>query len=270
MLSRALKMAFWVMYDHLGKLLVANLVWASAVAVPGVLGLSVLASGEPGAGLFIALPLLILSGVILLPVMTAGLAHMAKELIDSRDGSLGDFFRGIRLYWRKAAALGILYWTAAICLGTSVWFYAIHLRDSVPWLGYALSAAALWCLIFLALTGMLLLPALVQKKEGILGTLKLAALLVVDNPLFSAGLAIHFLIIAGLSIMPPFLFLVSGSLGMVLATSAYEMLARKYAHQQALAEGHLSPATKADAIFRDEQDDYLNRGLRDALFPWKG
>lgn len=270
MLSRTLKMAFWVMYDHLGKLLIANLIWAAVVAAPGVLGLSVLATGEPGAALFFGLPLLALSVAVLLPIMTAGLAHMAKELIDSRDGSLGDFFRGIRLYWRKAAALGILYWAAAGCLGTSVWFYAIQLRSSVPWLGYAISAAALWGLLFMGLMGLLLMPALVQKKAGVFATLKLTALLVLDNPLFSVGLAIHFLIVAGLSIMPPFLFLATGSLSAVLATCAYEILARKYARKQALAEGHLSTLSKTAVDFGDEQDDYLNRGLRDALFPWKG
>ncbi|MCX5758027.1 MAG: hypothetical protein NTU83_05900 [Candidatus Hydrogenedentes bacterium] len=258
------------MYDHLGKLLVANLIWAVVVGVPGVLGLSALATGDRGAMVMLGLPLLTLSGAILLPIMTAGLAHMAKELIDTRDGSLGDFFRGIRLYWRRAASLGIVYWAITACLASSVWFYASQLRSSVPWLGYAISAAALWGLIFMGLMGLMLMPALVQKKEGVFGTLKLAALLVLDNPLFSAGLAVQFIIIAGLSIMPPFLFLASGSLGAVLATSAYEILARKYAHKQALAEGHVFPLTKNGVEFGDEEDDYLNRGFRDALFPWKG
>jgi hypothetical protein len=62
----------------------------------------------------------------------------------------------------------------------------------------------------------------------------------------------------------------------VLATSAYEMLARKYAaleaHQAAEAAGAVPAAalSKADQIREDAKDDYLNRGFRDFLFPWKG
>ena len=42
MLGRTLKMAFWVTYDHIGKLILANLMWSLVVFVPGLLGVTAL------------------------------------------------------------------------------------------------------------------------------------------------------------------------------------------------------------------------------------
>ena len=271
-------------YDHLGKLILANLVWSLALILPGVLGLAALNSGEPTLGLMIGVPMALLVLGALLPVMSAGLAHMAKELIDTRDGSLRDLFAGIRLYWRRAIGVGFSFVLATVTLSVSVWFYATKLRDVAPWVGYAISGLALWCLAFVMLMAMLVLPALVQKKAPLVATLKLSALLVVDNPLFCIGLAIQFIALAGLSLIPPVFFLFSGSLAMVLASSAYEELARKYARLGAakrgedtagaelgLGKAHLRGPSRQDPLLADEEeDDYLNRGFRDFLFPWKG
>ena len=112
MLSRTLRMTFWVMYDHLGKLVLANLVWAFAVLVPGIVGMTAFMTGDPGTILVIGVPAAILMFGITLPVTTAGLAHMVKELIDTRDGSFLDLFAGMRLYWRRSIGVGVLYLVA--------------------------------------------------------------------------------------------------------------------------------------------------------------
>jgi uncharacterized membrane protein YesL len=158
-----------------------------------------------------------------------------------------------------------------------VWFYADKLRDIAPWLGYAISALALWCLVLLALTYILAVPALVQKNARVAEALKLATMLVLDNPIFCVGLGIQFFALAGLSLIPVFFLLFSGAATAVLASSAYEMLARKYAAIQEDRTGVSASARpihvisrKGVLVFDDANDDYLNRGLRDALFPWKG
>ena len=43
-------------------------------------------------------------------------------------------------------------------------------------------------------------------------------------------------------------------------------LSRKYA----AVEAHGDAPGRARVAFGDEEDDYLNRGIRDFLFPWKG
>jgi hypothetical protein len=257
MLGRTLKMAFWVTYDHVGKLILANLVWFLGFATPAAAGYIVLVAGNGTMRLFVALPLLVLSLGVVLPALTAGLAHMVKELIDTHDGSFGDLFRGIRIYWRRAAAIGLIYLFGSVSLATSAWFYAAKLHNGLAWIGYGLSALAAWGLAFALVSSLLAMPALVQKKEGVAATLKLTAVLVLANPFFAAGLALQVLGFTVLAVvMTPLLPLIYGAEVTVLASSAYELLARKYA-----AQGQAP---------KDEDDDYLNRGFRDFLFPWKG
>jgi len=264
MLGRALKMAFWVTYDHLGKLLLANLFCALILLVPGYVAYAAALRGDPAAALLAGVGVAVLTLGVLLPVMAAGLAHLAKELIDTRDGSLRTFFTGMRRYAGRAAGLGLVYVLAAGCLVTSVWFYASRLGARIPWLGYALSALALWGLVFAGLTALLCIPALVQKGGGVWSTVKLSGLLVLDNPLFCVGLAIHVAILGVFCLLPPVFLLLSMAPVMVLLSSGYEMLARKYAALEARGGAGTEPA------FDEDTDDYLNRGFRDFLFPWKG
>lgn len=219
MLARAMKMAFWVTYDHLGKLIVASLLWALPVGVCLFFSVTALLTRDPLIALTIGLPASVIGLGVALPVLTAGLCHMAKILIDTRDGSVSDMFRGIYLYWRAALALGLLYLIAATCLATSVWFYASKLRDTAPWLGYAISGLSLWGLIFVVLTGILVIPTLVQKRDGVWGTVRLTALIVLDNPLFVLGVALQ---LAGVTVLAgvitPVFFFIYGGLVCVLVT----------------------------------------------------
>ena len=269
MLSRTLKMAFWVCYDHLGKLIVVNLFSMLVLAAPGMVTWTAVASGDAAVVAWIGLPALFLMTGVLGPALAAGLAHMAKELIETRDGSVRTFFRGLRQFGLRAVGVGLCYSLAASCLAVSTWFYATRLGTAMPWLGYLLSAVALWCLIGLGLSALLAMPALVQKRAGGGGTLKLSGLLMLDNPWFCIGLTLHVGMLGVFAVVPPILMLFSIAPAVVLVTSGYEMLSRKYAAaatQEALATGPLRPAV----VFNDAEDDYLNRGFRDFLFPWKG
>lgn len=276
MLNRALRMAFWVMYDHLGNLLIANVLWSIALLVPGFLAIASVTTGDPRIALAIGAPLGALTLGVLAPAASVGLAQLAKALIDTGDGTLSEMFAGIRDYWRRAAVIGVFYVVGGSCLFVSSWFYAAQLRDTAPWLGYGLSALAAWGLVFLGLMAMLVFPALVQRKVSAFRTLKLTALLVLDNPLFCLGLAVQFAVLAAASLMPPVFLFLSGSLGMTLSSSAYEMLARKYAAVRMSRTGE-APARpihvvsrQGKLVFDDSEDDLLNRGFRDFLFPWKG
>lgn len=267
MLGRTLKMAFWVTYDHAGKLILANLIWFLAFAVPGSLGWAAFVGGDASMRWFMALPCGVFAFGIAMPTASAGLAHMVKILIDTRDGALGDMFRGMRAYGVRASGIGCLFLFALSSLATSAWFYASRLRDTLPWLGYGLSALAVWALVVVMLAGLYLMPALVQKKGGIGATVKLAGLLVLANPLFTLGLAIQLAAWTAVAlVLSPVLPLLYGAVAVVLVSSAYEMLARKYAAAEAIVQGTTPEAVAA----QDEQDDYLNRGVRDFLFPWKG
>lgn len=265
MLTRALKMAFWILYDHLGKLMVANFVWAISIAIPGSVAATAVFYGEPPIKIWIGAPAATVAVGIILPVLSVGLAHLMKVLIDRKDGSLSDFLDGIRRFGWKASRLGLLYTGAMVCFGTSVWFYATKLQASAPFVGYLVSAIAFWCLAFVALSAQFALPALVQKREGIAATLKLSALLLLDNPVLAAGVAFQIAVLTVLTApIWPLFFVIYGAAVMALVSSAYELMARKYAVAAARSDGSVELPP------RDEDDDYLNRGVRDVFFPWKG
>jgi len=275
MFPRAIKMAFWVYYDHLGKLIIANVMLSLAVLLPGSFAMAALASGDAGLRLFVGVPLLVLTLGVVWPLMAAGLAHMLRILIETRDGSLRDFFDGMRLFGARAAGLGMLFVALFTGLAVCVWFYATKLAE-FPWLGYGLAAVAMWGLVFTALASLYAIPALVQKKAGVFASLRLASLLALDNPRFTIGIALHALFIAIVSAAPPVLFFLSGSALLTLVSAAYEMLARKYAALQFERDGAVPPhpihtvSHGGKLVFDDAGDDYLNRTFRDFLFPWKG
>ena len=279
MLGRALKMAFWISYDHLGKLLVASLFWSLAAGIPGMVGWAALASEYREVRLVLGFPATALALVVFLPISSAGIAHMVKEFIDTRDGSVRTMFSGMREYGLRAFLIGVCYVLATTCLAVSVWFYASWLGNRMPLLGYSLSALALWCLAFVLVTSLLVMPTLVQKKAGVFSTLKLTALIVLDNPFTCIGLVIQILALTALSVLiVPLFFFLYGGVVITLSTSAYEMFARKYAAVEAAMNAQedtacLRGVTKpraTDGVPDEEHDEYLNRGLRDFLFPWKG
>lgn len=269
MWPRTLKMAFWLGYDHLGKLVVSN-VLAMAVWFP----MALVAYGFGRSGFMLGAGVAVVVAVVVWMVAAAGMAFMIKEWIDTRDGSLRGFFTGIRHFGKRAAALALLYCALAFVLLLNVWFYASRVGPSVPWLGYGMSALALWALAALALTAVLAVPALVQKQAGVWPTLKLTVLLVLDNPLFCVLLALHLVTMVAACAAPPVLVFFSLGPQVALASAGYEMLARKYAaleaQRVAQAEGRRARTWPECLAAMDAGDDYLCRGFQDLLFPWKG
>ncbi len=268
MLHRVLKMAFWVCFDHLGKLLVANVLSFALVLVPLLAAWWLAGHSNPVTAVVVAGSAAGLSFVVALPVCMAALAAMMKELIETRDGSLRTFVTGLRRFAPRAVGLGGVFMAAEALFATSVWFYSSRFGGAMPVLGFGLSALALWAMFFTGLMALFAAPALVQKNGGIFATLRLSALLVLDNPLLTVGMVVALLPLLLACMAPPVIMLFSIAPMMAVVSSAYEMLSRKYAAVEAHKARGLAGAPRVD--YGDENDDYLNRGFRDFLFPWKG
>jgi uncharacterized membrane protein YesL len=266
MLSRSLKMAFWVIYDHTGKLILASLLWSLVPAIPLYFAWLSLMSQDPVLMLATGLPCVAAAFGVALPLMSTGMAHLIKVLIDKRDGEFRDFFRGIALHWRRTIAIGAMYAAASACLAASALFYPAFFNDASPLFGYCIGAAAIWCLAFLGLSAMYVAPAIVQRNGTARETVRIAAMICLANPVLTLGLAAQILLIGIVSLaMLPLFIALFGAIAMALASSAYELLSRKYARIAAEKNG----GDAMVAILDDSQDDYLNRGFRDFLFPWK-
>jgi hypothetical protein len=269
MLARAIKMSFWVVYDHLGKLLLVNIFAAIMLAAPVVAASAVLARNSQGYALIFAALLCVVPISVFLPLIQAGLVWMIKVLIEKHDGGVALFFVGMKRFGPRAAAIALLYLLLSACLLSSAWFYGIRMGARVPLVGYGLSAIALWTQFFLLMTAPLALPALIHKDQGVFATMKLAALLTLDNPFMALGLLAHITVLTLLAIMPPVFVFCSVAPIAALQGSAYELLSRKYAAIQAHKESGKDGKEKLVIDFGDDDDEYLCRGFRDLLFPWK-
>lgn len=266
-------MAFWVMFDHLGILLAVNVLGMLVVLPVGWAGYVTLVSGGVTMFLVVGAPVLVVGWGIGGAVWAAGVAHMVKECLDTREGSLWTFFQGLRIFGGAASRLGLSIAAAWAGLAANVWFYAVKVGETVPWIGYGLSAAALWGLVVMVLAALYSFPALVQKKTGAWAALKLSLLLVLDNPVFSVFVAAGMVAWTACSVFPPALLLFPIAPGLVWVSCAYEMLSRKYAAIEAQRAGEtagkpVKPWRERLAEW-DTKDDYLNRGFRDLLFPWR-
>lgn len=271
MLHRTLKMAFWVFYDHLGKLLLANLISVVIMASPLVVAHILLIRWATGhVSQVLSLGIALLASCLGVPLAFAGLYALVRELIDTRDGTLATYFSGMRRYGIKMVALSVLYMFVSACLVSSIIFYATHPPFNSPFVGYSISALALWIQLFLLVSLVFAGPAAIYKSQGILTIIKFAIVLALDNPLFALNLVGILALLALVGLLPPILVFFLFTWLAVVQCSAYELLSRKYNAIQAALQAGTYDKKNVQIDFGDENDEYLCRNFRDFLFPWKG
>lgn len=253
MLHRALKMWFWVTYDHLGRVLLLNVL--CMVPVLALIGLAASLGGLRGL-------LIVFTALFLLPCMClAALGHVARGLIEQHEAPVALFLDGLRRFALPGLLLGLLFGAVmAVGLG-GAYYYLFVLARPAPGYAYPLAAVCLWGAACAGAALNLALPALAQKRAGTLAAARTGVLLLADNPVYALGVALHAVALIALGLAPPAFLAFSIVPLAVLQGAAYEMLARKYAAP--LVDG------KRRIVFSDAEDDYLNRGLRDFFFPWK-
>ncbi len=258
MFGRSLRMAFWIYYDHLGTFVALNLLVALVMAAPVWMAGAALLSGDPALWVTVGLPLYFLVTGILWPLGLVGVLAYARQRIDERSGSFGDFFAGVRRHGVQAVLVGSAYAVAVAGLLFGMWFYAVRVGASAPWAGIVLSGVAGWALVLLLPTAPWALTAVVFRRCGAGMALRLGAGLAFGHPGLSLALSLGTGVLLLLALSPPGFLLLTVAPVAVWWAAAYEILARQYA----VAGGQ-------PLAWNDANDDYLNRGWSDLLFPWK-
>jgi hypothetical protein len=263
---RAVKMAFWVVYDHLGLLILANVSCVAVLLPPAAILWAALFSGDPVLHWMVGVPASAAILAVALPISVVAIACISKSFLASEEAGYRCFMRGAREFSLPAVALGMMATMTACVLLISVWFYAERGRAGWGWIGYGLSATALWALAAMGLATAWALPALVHKKTGVWAAWKLGLLLTLGNPVYSVSVVVLATLFwaATLVVLPLAVFF---SISPVVAffCCAYEVLARKYAAVESVGLSQW----RAKMAEQDKDDFYLNRGFRDFLFPWK-
>ncbi len=199
LLRPAFTRALWSTYDHIGLLVLANLIWA-ALCLP----------------------------VVTAPASTAGLFHLTRKISKGEEVSLRDFFRGFRLHFLPALKLGVVDLAALLLLWVNVDFYS-HLSGAATIPGMVLAAAMVWVAAFFLLMHAHLYPLMVEGDTALRQLLRRSALLTLDNLAFTVGITVQAIALSVLCVITGAgLLLLNGSLVAVLLVTGHDELRRKY------------------------------------------
>ncbi|MBT4499364.1 MAG: hypothetical protein HOC74_16670 [Gemmatimonadetes bacterium] len=179
-----LRRFLWVAYDHLGGLVLFNLVWTGLSLPWLLLGALLLGAGsEMGGGRGLAAVLMALELVLVSPP-TLLLFLAARRWVREEEVGFGQLLAEWRRFAWRAQALGILTIGATCALVVNVFFY----HQFASWVGLALSGLMLWFLLGVALIGLYLFPVLIAQEGSVWQTIRQSFLLVIDNVRLSLGL----------------------------------------------------------------------------------
>ena len=175
----------WAIYDHLGGLVLVNLLW-SGLSLPWfalgglVLTLSWGGSGPLAAAVHVAGAIVALEIVLIAPpgvvFFVAGARWAKGESVNWQ--ALWTEFTSCFL---RAQLLGLL------CVGLSVilWINLFFYQQLGGWLGLVLGGVMIWMLLALFLVVPYGLPLLVTQKGSLWQTVRQSAFMALDNVTFS-------------------------------------------------------------------------------------
>ena len=199
LLRPAFKRSIWSTYDHIGLLVLANLLWV-----------------------VLCLP------VVTAPAATAGLFHLARQIARGKDVSLRDFFVGFRGRFFPALKVGLVDLAALLVLWVNIDFYS-HMRGGAVIPGMILAAAMVWVAAFFLLMHVHLYPLLAGGESSLRQLLRKSALLTLDNLAFTIGIAFQAFSLSVLCVVTGAgLVLINASAEAVLLTVGHRELLRKY------------------------------------------
>ncbi|MBM3288049.1 MAG: DUF624 domain-containing protein [Candidatus Eisenbacteria bacterium] len=193
------KRAFWHAYDHLGTLIVANLLWC-----------------------------VLCLGVVTAPPATAGLFSLARRIAADEDARLADFWVGFRRDLIPSIKLGAFTAGAAALLWFNIRFYG-RLHGRAAFAGTALATLLVWSAAFFALMHVHLHPLLSGGDRRLRTALRKSALLALDNPGFTIVIALQSALLVALLVASGVgLLLLAGSLTAVILSTGHRELLKKY------------------------------------------
>lgn len=200
LLRTAFRQFFWLSYDHIGLLILANLLW-----------------------ILLSLPL------VTAPAATAGLFYLTARISRREDASLRDLLIGFRLFFKPALMIGLVDAAIAIILWVNVDFYS-HLggRASIP--GMLFAGLIIWATAFWVLIHAHLFPLLISGEKGVRSLFRKSALLTLHNPAFTIGITVQSISLTVITAMTGVgLFAVAGALTAVLLTTGHRSILLRYA-----------------------------------------
>jgi hypothetical protein len=270
-LKRALVRSFWSAYDSLGVLVLGNLLWI--VLTAPLLALLFFA----GSPLYRAWPYvfyLCAIPVVFLGPPSAGLAAMARRLVDTGETSLSVFWTAVKHRLVRSVFLMTGAVLTTMIFSASFLFYARGVVDSLGRLGNMTAAGlSLWSIVILAGMTCYWLPvadAMPGRQLRLWSVIRRGALLTLDNPGHTLGLLILTVVMVafwcgtGLGVA-----VIGASAIHVFHAHALRVLQERYTMASDL-KGRGRPATRRAVreALAEEWAAEPRRSLRELMRPW--
>jgi len=255
-LGKVIRKSFWYVYDHLGRLILLNVLWF-LLGLPWVLafgaglflGWGILQTGNLLIGLC---AMLVGAQILFVSPPTAGLLAVCRGDVERQTGVGQGILSMIRRYAVRSQILGLLMAGGTILLCVNLLFYVRIGRL----IGLALGGTMGWGLLFWVLVSLSVMPVLIYSDTGLFTVLKRSALTVLGHPFFSLFLLLGtgMLFMVGLVTGVGLVLLAMSLMGVFLNTAFRELI-----------QGHAPIERGMEAEEREEE----KRGWRDLLRPWE-
>ena len=260
MIGFLIKKTFYDLWDNMFKIVVINIGFIAATAIPIFLPRFV-ARFINSTALEIALSAF---GILFCSVYLAAVAVSVKPISDYSSFSFGDFLRGFKIAWPAGLVMGflifLLYMVATIILP----FY-IAFESSV---GLVLAAVIFWATVFALLSFQYFFTVYIRLgSKKIYKSFKKCMLVFLDNSGFSLFLFLHNTVVLLISLI--FFFLFPGPAGILLyLDEALRLRLLKYDWLEANPDADRRKIPW-DVILIEEREKNPSRTFKNFIFPWK-
>ncbi|MDR2794103.1 MAG: hypothetical protein LBB61_10660 [Treponema sp.] len=259
MIGFLIKKTFFDLWDNLFKIVLVNIGFLAAAAIPIFIPPLI-----PIAALSIAV---LVAGVLCCCMYLAAASFCLRRVSDYSFFGFHDFFAAFKKVWLSGFVLGAFVILVGIIITVVLPFY---FRMTSP-LGWGLGILLFWFLAASVLSFQFFLTIRSRMNNPIKVSLKKCFLVFFDNLGFCVFSFIHNLILLAISAF--LAFMVPGPAGILLfLDEGFRLRLLKYdwleAHPEAAGAGK-RPKIPWDEILIDEREKTGTRSFKSFIFPWK-
>jgi len=250
-----IKKSFWDLWDNMGRIFAANLMFV--VLFLGLYGTTFLAPYSL-AGATVALIVLYLAFLVALGATAA----YVKGISDFRPPEVKSLFHQIKKTWKTSLSGGLVFSIVIALTMLGIRFYS-------AWgnmIGLVGAIFLFWVLVTVNLAAIYYLPVVNRLKSTFPKMIKKSFLIFIDNPFHS--IAVFIGIIPGLLLSIVTVFLLPGPAGILLwLDNNLKLLVYKYDYLEENPDAGRKIPWRALCL--EDNEKIGPRTFRNTIFPWK-
>ena len=226
-----------MIYGYLGTVLLVSVLWFLFMT-PVLMWVWIALNLGDLLWLFISIPILALGAV-----PTAAALYVVNKAFHKEPVSPLSFLIGIKKFFLRSYALGLLFLAVLSVMLYDLWFFLIAQKSLVF---NIIGGLWIYVVLYVVFVSYYVLGFLVEQDIGIRKAVKRSAMVVLDNFFFSIVVTLMFAIVAAASfILPVFFLLTGGALASVIQNSTAAILKKYGAFELRPGEygGHEGPVT---------------------------